>query len=151
LCALTGLDAMETADGKNISHMLRGESGEARCIGVTEFAWSKSVRKGKYRLVYYPKEMFADEYPDGFGELYDLASDPWEMHNIFFDPQYSDVVGDLQRELTNWLITTTRPATIYPPATATSPQSTTHYNNAVNSDGKIHPGRVRTVEYRNYI
>ena len=151
LCALTGLDAMETADGKDISHMMRGESRAVRSIGVTEFAWSKSVRKGKYRLVYYPKEMFPDEYPEGFGELYDIEDDPWEMRNLWFDPEHADLIHELQSDLTNWIITTTRPVTILPHATATSPQSTTRYGNAVNSDGKIHPGRVGTVEYRNYI
>jgi arylsulfatase len=81
LCALAGLDPLETADGKDFSHLLYGygTSGEIHRIGVTEFAWSKSVRKGKYRYVYYPWEMFGAEYPDGFGELYDLAADPWEM------------------------------------------------------------------------
>ncbi|MCF7838605.1 MAG: sulfatase-like hydrolase/transferase [Candidatus Marinimicrobia bacterium] len=154
LCALTGLEAMETADGKDISQMLKGASGDVRRLGVTEFAWSKSVRKGQYRLVYYPPEMFADEYPEGFGELYDLAHDPWEMRNLFFVPEYADVVGELQRELMNWLITTTRPATIYPPAMPTSAQSPIQYQNAVNADGKVHPDRVRTVKdqnYRNYI
>jgi choline-sulfatase/uncharacterized sulfatase len=151
LCALTGLDAMETADGKNISHMLRGESGEVRSIGVTEFAWSKSVRKGKHRLVYYPREMFADEYPEGFGELYNVEDDPWEMRNLFFHPGYAKVIGELQRELTDWLITTARPATILPAAKQTSEQAALRYNNAVNSDGKVHPDRVRGAGYRNYI
>ena len=47
LRAWPGLEPMETADGKDISHLLRGEAGEVHAIGVTEFAWSKSVRKGK--------------------------------------------------------------------------------------------------------
>jgi len=37
-------------------------SGEIHEIGVTEFAWSKSIRKGNYRLVYYPRDMFPEEY-----------------------------------------------------------------------------------------
>jgi arylsulfatase len=151
LCALTGLDSMETADGKDLSHLLQGGTGDVRRIGVTECAWSKSVRQGNHRLVCYPTEMFADEYPDGFGELYDLERDPWEMHNLFFAPEHAGRVAQMQRELLNWLVTTARPATIYPPATSTSAQSTTHYHNAVNPDGKIHPDRIRAVENKNYI
>jgi len=151
LCALTGLDAMETADGKDISHLLQGESGQVHRVGVTEFAWSKSVRKGKYRLVNYVDEMFPVEYPEGFGELYDLEADPWEMKNLFFDPQYAAIVADMQHELLNWLITTTRPATICPAHNRETPQSTLHYESAVNADGKIDPSCILDDPYRGYI
>ena len=151
LCALAGLEKMETADGKDISHMLSGDKREVRSIGVTEFAWSKSVRKGKHRLVYYPREMFTEEYPDGFGELYDLEKDPWEMHNLFFSPEYADIISELQRDLTDWLITTTRPTTIHPPAKPLSAQATMHYKNAVNLDGKVNPDRIRETKLRIYI
>ena len=151
LCALASLEAMETADGLDISHLLRGETGAVRTVGVTEFAWSKSLRKGPYRLVYYPREMFADEYPHGFGELYDLEEDPWEMHNLFFDANNADIISELQRELMDWLITTTRPTTILPAVSSVSAQSTLHFKNAVNWDGKVHPDRIRETKQRNYI
>jgi len=151
LCAQAGLQPMETADGKDISHLLRGEPGDVRTIAVTEFAWSKSVRKGNYRLVYYPHEMFAAQYPDGFGELYDLGADPWEMKNLFFAPEYQHVVRELTSNLTDWLVTTTRPATILPAASELNPQRIWRYQNAVNADGKIHPDRIRKAEYDNYL
>ncbi|NQT51726.1 sulfatase-like hydrolase/transferase, partial [bacterium] len=37
LCALTGIEAMETADGRDITPMLHGEAGDAARVGVTEF------------------------------------------------------------------------------------------------------------------
>jgi len=151
LCALAGLEAMESADGKDISHLLRGESGEVHRAGVTEFAWSKSLRRDKYRLVHYPREMFADEYPGGFGELYDLESDPWEMRNLYFEPDRADLVRELERELADWLVTTTRPTTILPAVKEVTAQSELHYHNAVNRDGKIHPDRIRDARHRNYI
>lgn len=151
LCSLTGLNAMETADGKDISHLLHGKSGEVHRVGVTEFAWSKSVRKGKYRLVYYPREMFTDEYPSGFGELYDLDADPWEMKNLFFDSRYEDVVREIMNDLFEWLITTTRPATVLPATTKATSQASVHYYNAVNADGRIHPDRIRETKHKNYL
>ncbi|MHC4253183.1 MAG: sulfatase family protein, partial [Planctomycetota bacterium] len=66
---LSGLPEMQTADGKDITHLLEGDEGHegdegaVHKIGVTEFAWSKSVYKGHHRLVYYPRELFAEEYP----------------------------------------------------------------------------------------
>lgn len=149
LCGLAGLDAMETSDGKDVAHLLRGERGEVRAVGVTEFAWSKSVRKGQYRYVHYPREMFAKEYPDGFGELYDLAADPWEMTNLYFDPAHADLVRGLQHDLLDWLATTTRPVTILPYADQPNAQRHVRYRNAVNLDGKIHPDRIRETARRN--
>lgn len=149
--ALAGLEPLETSDGRDISRLLRGETGEIHRIAVTEFAWSKSVRKGKYRLVYYPPEMFPAEYPEGFGELYDLEKDPWEMTNLFFEPAQRAVVDDLKKELTDWLITTARPTTIHPPAGKPSPQSVLRYNNAVNADHKIHPDLIRATKHKNYL
>ncbi|OPZ86279.1 MAG: Arylsulfatase [bacterium ADurb.Bin429] len=113
LCALADLPALETSDGKDLSPLLRGEHAEMHRVGVTEFAWSKSIRKGNFRLVYYTPDYFPDEYPNGFGELYDLDADPWEMTNLFFDPAYAEVVHDLRKEMLDWLVTTTRPVTVH--------------------------------------
>lgn len=154
LCALAGLDAMETGDGKDISHLLRGESGAVHRVGVTEFAWSKSARKGKYRFVYYPPEMFADEYPDGFGELYDLDADPWEMNNLYFAQDYKRALEDMRGELLNWLVTTTRPVTTLGLPNISEfdgNQIITRYKCRINSDGKVHPDRLRTGMFNNYL
>jgi arylsulfatase len=156
LAALAGLEPLQTADGVDLAPMLGGEPGDASRVGVTECPWSKSIRKGKYRLVYYPRRMFVEEYPDGFGELYDLEQDPWEMRNLYFEPQHADVVQALTRDLLDWLVTTTRPATIHGSilTEAQGEQAETHYNHAVNADGKMHPSRVETAArhagYRHY-
>lgn len=151
LCALAGIDPLETADGKDISHLLRGGRGEVHRIGVTEFVWSKSVRKGAWRLVYYPPEMFAAEYPEGFGELYNLAEDPWEMTNLYFRPEHAAKVRELERELMDWLVTTTRPITVHPLKPDQTDQSVTRYQHTVNADGKINPARIAPIAGTNYV
>ena len=151
LCALSGVDPLQTADGTDISPLLRGESGEAHRVGVTEFAWSKSLRKGKYRLVYYPPEMFADDYPEGFGELYDLEADPWEMQNLYFDAEHQSVVRELERDLIDWLVTTTRPTTVHPMAASESDQAVARYGHTVNADGKVNPERIGELAGGNYV
>ncbi len=151
LCALTGLGRMETADGKNLSALLRGESGEVRPVAVTEFPWSRSVRKGKYRYVYYPKEMFAKQYPDGFGELYDLEADPWEMRNLYFEKRHAATVREMKDGFADWLITTTRPVTIHPPCTKPARRTSMRYNNPVCTDGKCEPQWIREAGNKNYL
>jgi choline-sulfatase/uncharacterized sulfatase len=151
LCELAGLEVMETSDGKDITGLLHGKEKPVREIGVTEFAWSKSVRKGKYRLVYYPKEMFAEEYPEEFGELYDLKADPWEMRNLFFEEEYTETVAELQGDLLNWTITTTRPATIHAMPLAGGEQYITRFGHSVNRDGKINPKRIKELPSKKYL
>jgi choline-sulfatase/uncharacterized sulfatase len=151
LCSLAGLPKLETADGADLSPLLRGEPAEPHRVAVTEFAWSKSIRKGSHRLVYYPREFFKADYPGGFGELYDLAADPWEMHNLYFEPAHAATVRELERDLFDWLVTTTRPATILPFTPADSPQMTMRFQNAVLPDGKIDPARIRNSPNNHYI
>jgi choline-sulfatase/uncharacterized sulfatase len=153
LCALADLEPLETGDGKDLSHLLRGEEGDVHRIGVTEFAWSKSVRMSKYRCVFYPREMFPEEYRDGFGELYDLESDPWEMQNLYFRPECAGVVRGMHDELLDWLIMTTRPKTVLGVPDFGGPQAMTRYRCSVNIDGKIHPQRLRQLppHSRNYL
>jgi choline-sulfatase/uncharacterized sulfatase len=148
-CALADTEPLETADGRDISARLRGEAGDPDRLGVTECPWSRSVRSGKWRLVYYPPEMFADEYPEGFGELYDTEADPWEMTNLYFERP--EVARELERELLDWLVTHTRPATVHPPRQWTSRQSVTHYRNTINEDGKLDPDLLRDMGRINYL
>ncbi|MBN1674160.1 MAG: sulfatase-like hydrolase/transferase [Kiritimatiellae bacterium] len=151
LCALAGVEPLQTSDGKDISHLLRGEHGAVHEIGVTEFAWSKSVRKGRYRCVYYPKAMFAEAYPGGFGELYDLEADPWEMRNLYFEADCVHLVRELRVDLLDWLVTTTRVKTVLPPRTFSGPQARTRFKHTTNPDGKIHPDRIRGLSGQNYV
>lgn len=62
------------------------------------------IRTERYKLIYY--------YGDGLGiegtgpgtfvpewELFDLATDPGEIHNVYFDPAYQDIREDLKVRL----------------------------------------------------
>ena len=151
VCNLAGIDLMETGDGKDISRLLTGENEQVHSIGVTEFAWSKSVRKGKYRFIYYPKEMFFKEYPNGFGELYDLEKDPWEMNNLFFQDDCKEIIEDMKNSLLDWIITTTRPKTSLAVKNCDNIQNKKRYGNCINSDGKFNPTLFKDILGRNYL
>lgn len=152
LFKLAGIEPLLTSDGKEIDHLLYGDQGEVHKIGVTEFAWSKSVRKGKFRYVYYPVDMFKDEYPEGFGELYDLENDPWEMTNLYFDGEYKDKILEMERDLMDWLITTTRPVTINGRQTVSeSSQYSTRYGKTFLPDGKMAPINIEKIDGKRYL
>jgi N-acetylglucosamine-6-sulfatase len=40
------------------------------------------------------------EYPDGFVQLFDLTSDPWELTNLGTDPAQAPLIADLHTQLT---------------------------------------------------
>jgi len=57
---------------------------------------AKMVRTSRWKYNY---------YPDGYAELYDLASDPGERHNLASDPAQKPVIEDMKTRLLQWLIT----------------------------------------------
>jgi arylsulfatase A-like enzyme len=50
----------------------------------------RALRTAQYKYVYYPFDR---------DELYDLASDPWELHNRLDDPALAAVLADLRQRL----------------------------------------------------
>ena len=113
---LAGLEPLPTADGCDLTPLLRGEHRVLHELGVTEHPWSRAVLRDDWRLVYYPRGFFAPQGgPTDFGELCDLTSDPWETRNLYFDPAHRDRVRELERALLDWLVTTTRVRTMHPP------------------------------------
>ena len=86
---------------------------------------------------------------------------PGKCVNLYFDPAYAPLIQEMQGDLLEWLITTTRPKTSLgldvPPGDAMvtsfsgafydadSDQITTRYHCSVNADGKFHPDRLRAL------
>ena len=100
---LCGLPAMPTAQGREITGLLRGGAEPVRDVAVTENAWSKALHWGRWRFVHYDAHTFEEEA----GELYDLEADPNESRNLYFDPDHAEVVAACRRRLAEWLINTT--------------------------------------------
>jgi len=62
-------------------------------IGFEGNRYITSVRTRKWRYVY---------YTTGEGELYDHENDPYEITNLFEDPEHKEVVCELQERLLRW-------------------------------------------------
>jgi arylsulfatase A-like enzyme len=123
LPALCGLPPMETTDGCDIRPLLEGIPEPVREVAVTENVWSKALRWGRWRFVHYQPEMFAGfRTLDGttlgaqndIGELYDLEADPLETRNLYHNPAHRETVECCRRLLLEWLIRTSRVASIWP-------------------------------------
>ncbi len=62
------------------------------------------VRTLRYKLIYYYGEALGqagavDESTEPEWELFDLEKDPYELHSVYGDPAYADVVRELKDEL----------------------------------------------------
>ena len=76
LCDLTGLATQENIDAKSFAPILRGQNDEHRAEAV-------SIIRG-FSLIRTRTHKFVDHHNAGT-ELYDLANDPDELHNIVAD------------------------------------------------------------------
>ncbi|MDE2819877.1 MAG: sulfatase-like hydrolase/transferase [Chloroflexota bacterium] len=56
---------------------------------------------GRIRMLRDLRWKLVDE-ENGGGELYDLQNDPHELRNLWDNPQYSAIRGDMQSQLENW-------------------------------------------------
>jgi arylsulfatase len=146
LCALTGVEPLPTADGIEISDLLAGHAATTERAGLCEGPLGKSIVKGPFRMVYYPRDMFAKDYPDGFGELYNLKEDPWEMNNLYFDEGHNNVVRGLMQELLDRIITSTRPITA-----TWGPEANTYTREFLEADGKLNPERLQSPRTQHYL
>ena len=104
IAALAGLRPMPTADGQDITALLRGGGEPVREIAVTEHPHTRAMVWKQWRFVHYPVEMFGEDV----GELYDIEQDPDETRNLYHDPDHQDVVNTCRKKLLDWLINTTR-------------------------------------------
>jgi arylsulfatase A-like enzyme len=146
VCALSGIEPMPTADGTDISGLLAGRAAATPGVGLCEGPWGKSIMKGAFRLVYYPREMFVEEYPEGFGELYNLEIDPWEMNNLYFDKEHSNMARAMEHELLDRIIMTTRLLTV-----TWGPDANTYTDEYLEVDGKLSHSRFRNPRTKHYM
>jgi len=97
LLAATGLDIPARVQGMNLLPVIEGrrlgKDAAFTQIGFEANRCITSIRTRKWRYVY---------YTTGEGELYDHENDPYEITNLFGNPEYKDVVYELQERLLRW-------------------------------------------------
>jgi arylsulfatase A-like enzyme len=112
LCALSGVACPPTADGLDISAMLRGDHAPMREAVFAEFPWSRTIRTRDWSLTHRPLGMYRPGMDDS--ELYDVVNDPWEMTNRAADPSLADTREALRRTLLDWLLRSSRYGNTWP-------------------------------------
>jgi arylsulfatase A-like enzyme len=97
LIELTGAEPLSKTSGRSLVPFLSGETPDnwrdsiyAQCNGTELYYTSRMVKTKKYKFVYNPTD---------FDELYDLESDPYEMHNIADLPESKDVMKEMYSKM----------------------------------------------------
>jgi len=105
LLEAAGIKIPQTVDGKSLKQLIgASESIDWRQETFHEFffhkgenphrAWA-AIRCKKWKYAYYPQE--------GFEELYNLESDPYEITNIALNEDYKDVLKDKRQILSRFV------------------------------------------------
>lgn len=96
LLEASGLQMPPEVQGQSLLAALTGGQVIKREFIFAEIGAVKMLRGERYKLVYYPGRPY--------GELYDLASDPRELHNLHGDPAYAGVRTALTQALLDRMI-----------------------------------------------
>jgi N-acetylglucosamine-6-sulfatase len=103
LLDLAGATPDQPLDGRSLLPLLRGEPGPWRTSILVEYFSDtvfpriqrmgyQAVRTDRYKYVRY-REL------DGMDELYDLATDPYELRNLMGSSEHAALLGELREEL----------------------------------------------------
>lgn len=83
--------------GRSLVPVLKGEADSVRDALLCEFHGDefglysqRMIRRGPHKLVFNPNDV---------RELYDLSSDPAELHNLAYDPAFAELRQDLEGNL----------------------------------------------------
>jgi arylsulfatase A-like enzyme len=111
---LAGLDIPEAFQGTSIRPLLQGHSPDDWQTSLYYRYWMHKahhnvyahygVRTLRYKLIYYYSDAMGqpgaiDETYEPEWELFDLANDPYELHSVYDDPAYADIVEELKEEM----------------------------------------------------
>lgn len=109
-----GLDIPQDMQGVSLRSVLKGEDPQGWRTSMYYRYWMHlgehnvpahyGIRTERYKLIYYYGEALGttdsvDQPTTPEWELFDLNKDPFEMKNVYDDPQYALIVRELKEEL----------------------------------------------------
>lgn len=119
LLDLCGLPVPGDLDGSSKAAWLKGCDPDSPIdepfFGFYHYGANRSIRTDRYKLIRnFGTEVERYEYPCKLGapkvvgqavfcELYDLQSDPEEIHNLADDPDHAHIRSELDQQLRTWL------------------------------------------------
>jgi arylsulfatase A-like enzyme len=100
LLECAGLPVAPHLQGQSLAPAVRGEPFVGKGVALMEYAGWKSIRSAGHRFLI---------HADGREQLWDLASDPGEYHDVAGEPGYAAILAEHRRLLLQRLIAIERP------------------------------------------
>lgn len=92
LCDLAGIATPEVAEGSSLVPVLKGKKARVReWLFAAYRDCQRMVRDERWKLIWYPK---IDRY-----QLFDLASDPWEINDLSDQTAHATRLAELKKQL----------------------------------------------------
>ena len=99
ICEMTGMPVNETVEGYSLAPIWRGEQARVRDTLFTAYENKmRAVRDERWKLIRYP---LIDHY-----QLFDLAEDPNELHNLAGVPAQAQRIGRMMELMRQWQVGT---------------------------------------------
>ena len=96
VCALSGTLVPATVEGHSLAAVLAGQTNQVYEYVFGCFQqYSRMVRSDRWKYIYYPQT--------GKVQLFDLKSDPHEMHDVSQVPDHAEVAALLRDKLLAWM------------------------------------------------
>jgi choline-sulfatase len=90
-CELAGVPIPSTVEFPSIAPMLHENKTIHDAVFCYYIGYQRSVRTARHKLIVYPEARQV--------QLFDVAEDPWETHNLAEEPALADVKRDLWTRL----------------------------------------------------
>jgi choline-sulfatase len=117
LLALAGVPAPDSWPGRDLTAALAGKLAVGEAFAEWSDEDSESFDRLAFRAVRTPTHKLIHwKDPSRGDELYDLAADPKEAHNLIADPAAQEVLRDLRSRLLAWMRRNGDPALAWPAA-----------------------------------
>lgn len=111
--SLGGIEKLPEMSGTTLEPLFDGKKAEGWRVGLYYHYYDypavhavrrhDGVRTDRYKLIhFYGEGMMNDDYEIDCNEFYDLENDPDELNNLYSDPEYADVVSEIQDMLDNF-------------------------------------------------
>lgn len=95
VCELVNAAPPPGVDGKSLVPIVRGNASSVRdTLFLIYRDVQRAVRDDRWKLIVYPQVQRT--------QLFDLQTDPWEMHDLSADPAQSDRINRLQQVMQRW-------------------------------------------------
>ncbi len=110
ILAMAGVDVGDNMIGENLLDVVNHRDPERpnRVFAqVSESRVGRVIRTPQYLYAIFAPDAHgfydskADVYADDY--LYDMAVDPWQLHNLVGDPSYDEVKKGLRKDLLDWI------------------------------------------------